>query len=61
MRKVRGVKELVEYLKRNNCSMSESTIFTLIRNKSIPFNRPAPRVLLFDLDEIDKWLGGETK
>ncbi|MFJ7919706.1 helix-turn-helix transcriptional regulator [Lysinibacillus fusiformis] len=61
MRKVRGVKELDEYLKLNNCPMSEATLYRLVKRKEIPFNRPAPRVLLFDLDDIDKWLGGETQ
>ena len=57
-RKVRGVKSLVEYLKSMNCPIGETSLYKLIRTKEIPFNRPAPRVLLFDLDEIDEWLGG---
>ncbi|MBX8942461.1 AlpA family transcriptional regulator [Lysinibacillus sp. K60] len=61
MRKVRGVQALVEYLESNNCPMGKSTIYNLMRKKDIPFNKPAPGVLLFDLDDIDKWLGGETK
>lgn len=56
MRKVRGVKELVKYLELNNCPMSESTIYRLIRCKGIPFRRPSPQVLIFDLNDIDKWL-----
>lgn len=61
MRKVRGVQALVEYLQINNCPIGRTTIYNLMRTKNIPFNKPAPGVLLFDLDEIDKWLGGENK
>lgn len=61
VRKVRGVKELDQYLKSVNCPMSEATLYRLVKRKEIPFNRPTPRVLLFDLDDIDLWLGGGTK
>lgn len=61
MRKVRGVKALVNYLESINCPMGQSTIYSLMRTNSIPFNRPAPRVLLFDLDDIDSWLSGKNK
>ena len=60
MRKVRGAKALSEYLKEVGCAMSESTIFSLMRTEDIPFSKPAPRILLFDLDDIDKWLGGDN-
>lgn len=59
MRKVRGVKKLVEYLESINCPMSEGTIYRLLRTKSIPFRRPSPQVLIFDLDAIDKWLDSD--
>lgn len=39
--------------------MSESTIYRLIKTKSIPHRRPSPGLLLFNLDAIDKWLVGE--
>lgn len=61
MRKVRGVKQLSEYLYSLNCPVSISTIQRLMRIKAIPFSRPAPRVVIFDLDEIDLWLTKETK
>lgn len=61
MRKVRGVKALVNYLELICCSMSESTIFRLMRTKDIPFSRPSARVVIFDLDDIDKWLGESDK
>jgi len=60
MRKVRGVKALVEYLQFINCPMSEATLYRLVKRKEIPFNRPSPGVLLFDLDKIDRWLDGES-
>lgn len=61
MRMVRGVKALVEYLKTIGCSMSEATIYRLVRTKKIPFNRPSSRVLLFDLNQIDTWLTDSSK
>lgn len=60
MRKVRGVQKVSEYLKSIDCPMSPSTIQRLMREGNIPFSRPAPRVVIFDLDAIDKWVGGET-
>lgn len=59
MRKLRGVKPLCDYLESINCPMSESTIYRLMRTKEIPFTKPSTRVILFDLDKIDEWLGGE--
>lgn len=59
MRKVRGVKSLVEYLESINCPISESTIYRLLRTKSIPFKRLSPQVLIFDLDAIDRWLDSD--
>lgn len=56
MRLVRGAKALSEYLEMQNCPMSESTIYRLIRTKSIPFRRPSPNILIFDLNAIDHWL-----
>lgn len=31
-----------------------------MRNE-IPHHRPAPRIIIFDLDEIDNWLSGGDK
>lgn len=59
IRKLRGVGPLCEYLESINCPMSESTIYRLMRTKKIPFTKPSARVILFDLNEIDKWLGGD--
>ena len=56
MRRVRGAKALAVYLESEGCPMSEATIFKLLRQKRIPSIRPSERILLFDLDEIDKWL-----
>ena len=56
MRRIRGAKELVKYLESIDCPMSESTIYKLLREKRIPSIRPSDRILLFDLDAIDKWL-----
>jgi hypothetical protein len=56
VRKVRGAKALSEYLKSINCEMSETTIYRLLKTKSIPCRRPSPGILIFDLDLIDRWL-----
>ncbi|MCO7175529.1 hypothetical protein ACFP7A_00955 [Sporolactobacillus kofuensis] len=61
MRKVRGAKALSDYLDSIGCPMSRSTIQTLQRTNSIPFSKPSPRVLIFDLDEIDTWLGSDCE
>ena len=57
MRNVRGAKALSEYLKSIGIPMSESTIFALLRENKIPHQRPSPRILVFNLDRIDEWLG----
>lgn len=59
MRKVRGVEALITYLQSINCPMSKTTIYNLMRTNSIPFNKPSPGILLFDLDKIDRWLDGD--
>lgn len=59
LRKIRGVEKLVDYLSSINCPISKATIYRLMKTKSIPVIRPAPRVIIFDLDQIDKWLNGE--
>ncbi|AYC28691.1 hypothetical protein [Paenisporosarcina cavernae] len=56
MRKVRGVKQLISYLESIHCPMSEATLYRLVKIKAIPFSRPSPGILIFDLDCIDKWL-----
>ena len=58
MRNVRGAKALSEYLESKGAPMSESTIFNLLRQNRIPHRRPSPRILIFNLDLIDEWLGG---
>jgi predicted DNA-binding transcriptional regulator AlpA len=61
MRKIRGVYNLADYLKSVHCEMSVSTIQRLMQRKEIPHSRPAPRVIIFDLNEIDEWLGCANK
>lgn len=55
-RRVRGAENLSKYLHSEGCPMSRSTIFSLLRQNKIPHIRPSERILLFDLDAIDKWL-----
>lgn len=61
MRVVRGVKSLTKYLESVNCSMSEATIYRLVKQDNIPFRRPSPGILIFNLDQIDNWLAGNDK
>lgn len=59
MRLVRGAKALSEYLRSINAPISESTIYRLVNQDNIPYKRPAPGILIFDLNAIDKWLSYE--
>lgn len=59
MRNVRGAKALSEYLESIGAPMSESTIFTLLRQNKIPHQRPSNRILIFNLDVIDDWIKGD--
>lgn len=63
MRNVRGAKALSEYLNKVGTPISESTIYRLLRESKIPHRRPSDRILIFNLDVIDEWIGvgGETK
>lgn len=61
MRIVRGAKALSDYCESIGCPISESTIYRLIRFRSIPFKRPSPGVLIFNLDAIDEWLIGSNQ
>lgn len=61
MRKVRGAKALSKYLESENIPMSEATIYRLLKQNAIPFRRPSPKILIFDLDAIDAWLAEEEE
>lgn len=56
MRKIRGYEKLINYLASIGCPMSLSTIQRLVRQNDIPYSRPAPRVIIFDLNKIDEWI-----
>jgi len=56
MRNVRGAKALSNYLHSIGVPMSESTIFSLLRQNKIPHKKPSPRILIFNLNDIDDWL-----
>lgn len=60
MRKVRTINALYDYLKSINCPIGKTTICKLIKENEIPHIRISGRVIIFDLDEIDKWLGGNV-
>lgn len=54
MRRVR-YKELFEYT-----SIPQGTLRSLVSTKQIPHIRIGPRMVLFDLDQIDVWLADRT-
>ncbi|PIC88400.1 hypothetical protein CSV71_14825 [Sporosarcina sp. P21c] len=56
LRRVRGAKNLSDYLDSVGCPMSESTIYRLMKEKRIPHMKPSAGILLFSLDSIDSWL-----
>lgn len=58
MRKARGIQSLIDYLASINIPISKWAIEDALRRKSIPCSRPTPRILIFDLDEIDVWISG---
>jgi len=59
MRKVRGIQNLIDYLSTINIPISKYAIEDALRKKAIPCARPTPRILIFDLDEIDSWVSGK--
>lgn len=59
MRLVRGAVNLSKYLTSINCDMSVATIYRLVKQDNIPYKRPAPGILVFDLNAIDRWLSYE--
>lgn len=56
MNMIRGIDALADHLKEQGVPISRTTIFTLLKQKRIPHRRPAPRIVLFDLDRIEDWL-----
>ncbi|AMW98412.1 helix-turn-helix transcriptional regulator [Rummeliibacillus stabekisii] len=58
MRKVRTIKALCDYLQKIDCPIGRTTISKLIKENEIPHMRISGRVIIFDLDEVDAWLGG---
>lgn len=59
MRRVKGSKALMEYLESIGCPLGKTTVFRLLKENRIPAIRPSEKILIFDLDAIDKWLTGE--
>ncbi|ALC85925.1 hypothetical protein AM499_08860 [Bacillus sp. FJAT-22090] len=56
MKKIYGIKSLVEYLDSVNFPMSESKINDLILKKEIPHQKPLSTMLVFNLEHIDWWI-----
>ena len=56
MRKIQGIKSLLDYLSSVNYPMTEDKVKDLIMKRQIPHNRPIASIIIFDLDHIDWWL-----
>jgi hypothetical protein len=56
VRKVYGVKNLIDYLASVNYPLTEERIHNLILAKDIPHLRPYENIIVFNLDHIDWWV-----
>jgi len=56
MRKIQGIKSLIDYLSSVNYPMTVESVNDLIQKRQIPHNRPIGNLIIFDLDHIDWWL-----
>lgn len=56
MRKVSGVKSLIDYLNKVNYPMTEEKIIDLLSSKALPHQRLVNNMIIFNLDHIDWWI-----
>lgn len=61
MRKVHGIKNLIEYLESVNFPLNEEDVNELILKREIPHNNPFGNIIIFDLNNIDWWIDGKRK
>jgi hypothetical protein len=61
MRKIHGVKNLIDYLDSVNYPISEKNLNDLILSKCIPHTSPIRSIIIFDLDHIDWWISEKRK
>ncbi|MBM7647482.1 hypothetical protein JOC78_000403 [Bacillus ectoiniformans] len=56
MRKVNGIKNLIDYLESVHYPMTEEQINDLITEKHIPHSKLIGNHMMFNLDHIDWWI-----
>lgn len=61
MRKVQGIKSLMDYLASVDYPLSEETLNNLILKKELPHSVPIRNMIIFDLSHIDWWIEEKRK
>lgn len=61
MRKINGVKSLINYLESVNFPLEEENVHELILKREIPHNNPIGNTIIFDLNHIDWWIDEKKK
>lgn len=61
MRKVQGVKRLIDYFDSVNYPMTEENLIILMTQREIPHTSPLSNILIFDLNHIDWWIKEQNK
>jgi len=56
MRKIHGIKGLINYLASMNYPLKEADIHDLIVKREIPHSKLMSNILIFDLNHIDWWI-----
>lgn len=61
MRKVQGIKSLIDYLDSVDYPLSEETVMELIEKRNLPHSIPIKNIIIFDLAHIDWWITERRK
>lgn len=61
MRKVQGIKSLMDYLDSVDYPLSEETLNDLILKRNLPHSIPIRNMIIFDLSHIDWWIAERRK
>jgi hypothetical protein len=61
MKKVQGIKSLLEYLEAADYPMTEERVQELMAQRKIPHSRSYGKTIFFDLGHIDWWIAEQRK
>lgn len=61
MRKIQGIKSLMDYLNSVDYPLSEETLNELILKRDLPHTVPIRNMIIFDLSHIDWWIAEKRK